>query len=405
MKICTLLLICFFFMLPSIVFALSTSENYQLEGDIDSGGNYSNSENYQSVDSINGENINSTSLGINNQSTLDNASSTSSQSIINKITTSINDVIEAIMSEGIVEAVTSNKTVSENKDTLAITVAVLTGAVAAIPLAANIPMSYSLGNLLSSIFPFLGRRKKTQYWGTVYDAESHQGISRGVVRIYNSETKKIMQTQITDKDGRFDLMIVPGEYYFEVFKKNYFFPSKMVVADYHGGSFKVEQGKNLELNIPLDPKLSHVISYIRSIWGLKKILEFLYYPMLFIGVILSIIFYIKYQDMSNLMVLILYGLIFIYEYYKHHKARPYGLVFDQTNKNPLNLTIVRIFNNTTGKLITTKVTDIKGKFVFLVNQGKYYLTAIKEGYDQYKSNSLDFKTSTLVNIDIPLAKE
>lgn len=400
-----LFVLIFLLLFPTFVWAVSTSENYQLEGDIDNGGNFSSSETYQAVGSINGESVNSTSLDFNNQSTIDNTTNTPSQSIVDKITTSISNIIDSITNQGFVEAVTSNKTVSENKNTLAITVAALTGAVAAIPLAANIPISYSLGNLISSIFPFLGRRKKTQNWGLVYDAESHQGVSRGVVRIINWDTKKVLETKITDKDGRFDLMIAPGEYYFEVFKENYFFPSKIINTDYHGGSIRVEQNKEIRLSIPIDPKLSHVTSFVNSVWNFKKILEFIYFPMLFIGTILSIIFYIKYQDLSNLLVLILYLIIFVYEYYKNHKARPYGLVFDQANKNPLNLTIVRIFDNLSGKLITTKVSDIKGKFVFLVNHGQYYLTAVKQGYSQYKSNSLDFKTNTLVNIDIPLSKE
>lgn len=386
--------------------ALSQSENYQLEGDLDNGGNYSTSENYQGIDSINGENPPSVSLEGNNPTVIEIIDDdVVSQGIISKITSSISDVIQGIAEGSVVEAVTSNNVVSETKTPLAATVAALTGMIAAIPLAANIPLTYSFSNLLFSIFPFLGRRKKNQYWGKVYDAESSQPITQAIVRINSIETKKVLQTQITDNDGRFNLMIAPGQYYLEVFKENYLFPSKMVSSDYHGEVINIKDNKILELSVPLDPKLDQVISHVKKVWHIRKLLEILYYPLLIIGSFLAIIFYLKYKDMGNLLVLLLYFVILFYEIYKSFGSKPYGLVFDVANKNPLDISIVRIFDQKQGKLVTTKVTDIKGKFIFLVNSGQYYLTAIKQGYNQFKSDTLEFKHSSAINIDVPLSKD
>lgn len=410
MKHFILTLISFFLFLPGAVFALSSSENYQLELEFIHITGDASSENYQSGESVAGQpqkltqqDSQETIISLPEEATASSQETTTSV-IVSKIQQSVSGFLETSGINEAIEEITANKTIQENKDNLATAVAALTGAVAAVPLAANLPASYSMANLLHSLFPFLGRRRKSQYWGKVFDAESRQPIIQAIVRIYHKETKKVLQTQITDKDGRFDLLIAPGEYYLEVFKENYTFPSKLIPTDYHGEILKIREGHLLGLNIPLDPQLDKVANRIKSIWNLKKVLESLYYPLLFIGTILSLIFYLKYGDLNNLLILILYLVILLYEFYKGRRSRPYGLVLDQDNKNPLDLAIVRIFTQPNGKLISTKVTDAKGKFTFLVNQGQYQLTVLRQDYQQYKSQILQFKSSTLVNIDVPLTK-
>lgn len=61
------------------------------------------------------------------------------------------------------------------------------------------------------------------------------------------------------------------------------------------------------------------------------------------------------------------------------KQRPYGYVYDSRTKEPVNMAIVRIFNNQ-GKLVTTSVTDSKGRFTGNIKEGFYTLTVSKHGY-------------------------
>ncbi len=61
------------------------------------------------------------------------------------------------------------------------------------------------------------------------------------------------------------------------------------------------------------------------------------------------------------------------------KQRPYGYVYDSRTKEPVNMAIVRIFNSE-GKLVTTSVTDSKGRFTGNIEEGIYTLTVSKHSY-------------------------
>ncbi|MBI5621355.1 DUF4215 domain-containing protein, partial [Candidatus Falkowbacteria bacterium] len=63
-----------------------------------------------------------------------------------------------------------------------------------------------------------------------------------------------------------------------------------------------------------------------------------------------------------------------------YRRRKYGVVYDSLTKRPVDLMIVRLYDNTTNKLVATQVTDSKGRYSFVANPGQYYLKAQKQDY-------------------------
>lgn len=61
------------------------------------------------------------------------------------------------------------------------------------------------------------------------------------------------------------------------------------------------------------------------------------------------------------------------------RNRPYGYVYDSRTKDPISMAIVRIINNE-GKLVSTSVTDSKGRFTSNIEEGHYTVTISKKGY-------------------------
>ena len=57
---------------------------------------------------------------------------------------------------------------------------------------------------------------------------------------------------------------------------------------------------------------------------------------------------------------------------------------------PLSTAVVRIYDSKHNKLLDSQVTDRKGRYGFIVGQGKYYLMVEKAGYMPYRSGEIDF---------------
>lgn len=74
------------------------------------------------------------------------------------------------------------------------------------------------------------------------------------------------------------------------------------------------------------------------------------------------------------------------------KRKGFGIVYNAVSKEPIDLAVVRLFQvigdeNVSGKLVNSRVTDKGGRFYFLVQPGKYKITATKAGF-QFPSEYL-----------------
>jgi len=63
------------------------------------------------------------------------------------------------------------------------------------------------------------------------------------------------------------------------------------------------------------------------------------------------------------------------------KRRKWGIVYNSLSKQPLDLAIVRLYKKEDNRLIQSRVTDKLGRFSFLVDPGRYYLTVTKPKYN------------------------
>ncbi len=62
------------------------------------------------------------------------------------------------------------------------------------------------------------------------------------------------------------------------------------------------------------------------------------------------------------------------------KREKWGLVYNSLNKLPVDLAMVRLINAENGRVMQSKVTDSKGRFIFMVGPGKYRLQAQKSSF-------------------------
>lgn len=282
--------------------------------------------------------------------------------------------------------------------------------VASVGATATAVSSASALNYVRFLFtqPFLLiRRRRRKKWGTVYNAFSKKPIDLAIVRLLQATSGVVVQTRITDAQGRFSFQVLPGSYRLQFLKAGFTYPSialKGAREDgdlldlYHGEIIAAKEGVLLTPNIPVDPAVREETP-ARILWHAK--LRRLQSLMSVVGMFMS--FGALVIAPSLLMAGFVVLQLVLYVLFRRLAIPPrptdWGIAYDETTKKPLSKTVVRIFDKKFNKLLETQVTDVKGKYGFFTARGLYYVTAEKDGYDKYVSSDIDLRNAKETIID------
>ncbi|MDD2807846.1 MAG: DUF4215 domain-containing protein [Patescibacteria group bacterium] len=260
---------------------------------------------------------------------------------------------------------------------------------------------------------FRRRRKK---WGTVYNSLTKQPVDLAIVRLYSQDKNRLIQSRVTDKQGRYNFLTEPGTYYITVTKPRFDFPTNYLKDDkedvkfldlYHGEEIVVTDRKaDIVVNIPLDPQVQEKPAWqVIFQYYLRKI----QYALAFASIPLAIFSVVISPSALTWSLLGLNCVLYIVFRRLGYQRRPknWGIVYDKKSKKPLGRAITRIYDKKYNKLLETRLTDARGRYSFLVNNNIYYVTAEKLGYEPTKTGDIDLlskQREALVGADIPLAR-
>lgn len=261
----------------------------------------------------------------------------------------------------------------------------------------------------------LFRRRKRRGWGVVYNSLTKMPLDLVIIRLVNVLTGRVVQSRVTDKDGRYSFLPNPGGYRLEINLPNFVYPSSFLsvfkedgifIDLYHGETIEVkEKGAIITPNVPLDPVgAEKPISQI--LW--KIVLRRLQHTLSIVSLVLSLIFFLIIPSLLMGVLLavqvIFYGLFLRLAIPSRPKS--WGIIYDENNRKPIQKAIVRIFDNQYNKLLETQITDNKGRYSFLVGRNIYYLMSEKDGYEKRKSNNVDLTqhpdTTASLGVDMGL---
>ena len=324
------------------------------------------------------------------------------------------DAIRQFIDNPIVEEVV------ENSAPLIVTIAAA-NVVAGAGLANLGPILLRIWQTFTEPFLLLSGRRRTP-WGVVYNSLTKIPVDLAIVRLFDKKTGQILSTRVTDKQGRFGFIIKPGTYLLTITKTGYNFPSKKVTGEkdrayenlYHGKPIVVKsRSAFLNLNIPVD-KVGEERAKVNRIVQLRFIFRKLNTLLSFLGPVLGIVIYLINQSTLTLVLMIIHiSMFFVFlAFIRTKKIRPWGRVFDARTNKPINAAIVRIFDAKYDDLLTTQVTDRKGRFGFFVGPSRYLLTSEKEGFKfptvkvvkGYKGEqvNVDKQQEQVISFDIPM---
>ncbi len=100
---------------------------------------------------------------------------------------------------------------------------------------------------------------------------------------------------------------------------------------------------------------------------------------------LSLINLLSYLRFLFLQPILLLGL---------RRRKKWGVVYDSLTKLPVDLAVIRLLDANTNKIVQSRVTDAKGRYVFLANPGTYRLVVEKQKFIFPSKILQDFKEDT-----------
>lgn len=253
----------------------------------------------------------------------------------------------------------------------------------------NFPLRDFFYFFFNSFLEFLGIRKRRRPWGVVYDSLSKKPISGAVVKVIEADSGRVRETRLTDSQGRFGFLVDKGKYFLSVVKSGCDFPSKKIVLNkngsdgyfpsvYLGGNFSFKEGF-LGRNIPLDAENQTAAESYLLLLRFVRFFERIRVPLLILGTVLAFANLYLFRSVLDLVIVLVYIFLWIFEIIERRKIKPYGEVKDEDG-TPLDLAVVRLFRKKSNKLVATSITDKKGRFFILSPKGEFYLTASRSGY-------------------------
>ena len=351
------------------------------------------------------------------------------------------NILKAILPKGVAEfyekKIIQNKTVQAAIQAAAVPIITATSAGITALAAAN--TSIASGSYLLYLWQFLGSplayfsRRKRKAWGIVYNSLTKQPVDLAMVRLWDAKTKKLLQTKVTGRDGRYMFLVKKDkEYYVTVAKPDYEYPSRMLegaerdiiyqnlyyyqIIAIDPSLTSIQRKKEriilprevINLNIPLDPHQKTVfspgltygtksrISYLSDFLGLSRrernkenqalISSYkkaaLRRSVSNIGPVLGFICFILSPSWYTFSLFIVQLLVcFLFRRLAlRRQPKPWGKVKDRKTDRGLDLAVLRLFNKRYGRLLLTQVTPRKGRYGFLVGKENYLLTCERQGY-------------------------
>lgn len=261
----------------------------------------------------------------------------------------------------------------------------------------------------------LGLRRRSG-WGQVYNTLNKLPIDLATVRLVNAETGKVVQSRVTDRRGRYAFIASPGRYHIEVTKGSFVFPSALMIGYkndgrhtdvYHGEDITVtEDDAVITANIPLDPIGENKMP-TRLVW--QKIGRSTQIFVSWLGLFTTVASLYVSRRWYVWVLLGVHVLLFIIfrRLAVPPKIKSWGIVYDTATKHPVGRTVARLFNSEFNKLVSTQITDSRGRYYFLAGDNKYYVTYDHPEYASEKTEIIDLSGKEADNIakDVALKKQ
>ncbi|TAK96446.1 hypothetical protein EPO05_01800 [Patescibacteria group bacterium] len=264
----------------------------------------------------------------------------------------------------------------------------------------------SIGSLLGLIF----RRRRD--WGIVYDVDSNRVLPLASVEIYNS-LGRFVERRVTDKYGAYVFLVPQGKYTLRVSRDGYEPVTKeenfrtLYSDNYYGGELDINNPDLITINIPMRSRVA-VGAPVGSLgWAkFKKALSRFGYSSLsalfYVGFAVSIFaLFVSPNKITNAGIVVAYLLAGTVRRFSM-KQEGWGKVVGEAGA-VAPFTTIRLTDRATGRFVMRTVADEAGRYLLILRQGDYALSAIGVQGDRW-DEALDVRRLTAVKKKLVLKK-
>ncbi|HSX24729.1 MAG TPA: carboxypeptidase-like regulatory domain-containing protein [Candidatus Andersenbacteria bacterium] len=292
----------------------------------------------------------------------------------------------------IVPSEKAQEVLADQEKPIATTLATATLASSVPVVATNVlPSIAQFGQFIGSFFSLYKRKDR---WGIVVDSDIGKPISQAVVQLFDV-SNQLKETQVTGLSGQFGFIPPIGKYHIVVDSPGFIFPARRKPSIALRAGERIYLGEELDIDEQEVGKIPHLIVPMDRIEKLlpadamlqryiNQVVDFLggiSFALLFIGSAINTYFFILTPGRLNTLFEVLYLILFILKLtILLFHARGVGKVINRKTGSSLDLSVVRLYDAKTNRLVQTKVTNKKGGFFILAPRGEYTVSVSKPGY-------------------------
>lgn len=261
--------------------------------------------------------------------------------------------------------------------------------------------------LFTQPFLLIWRRKRMRH-GVIYNSLTKMPMDLSIVRLIHGETGLIVQTQVTDRQGRYLFHVKPGVYRLEVLKPKFVFPSEHVTDQksddeyldvYDGGEIKMKEDGLIAKNVPIDPIVKQETPRrVRVRKGLRLVQR----GVARISIAASVIALIVTPTVPIALGVV--SQLVIYSVFRRlmipSEPKRWGFVYDAKSLKPVANAVIRLYDKKYGKLLDTQLTNAKGQYGFLVGKNVYSITVESRGYESSKVETVEVADTEASGVDV-----
>lgn len=238
---------------------------------------------------------------------------------------------------------------------------------------------------------YIAIKKRGAGYGVVFDSITGKPVPLATVRLVDLHNLPV-SSAVTDKHGRYRLAASTGEYYIDVVKTGFTFPSQRFDKRYAAYDntlpthhIKVQDYGIITKNIPVDPLEQMATSrFLRPRIRLSTNIQFL---IGYLTPFIVIIFPLRYPSIYSWTMYAMYVSIAIGRIATFRPPAPaFGTIKDARTLRPMEKVVVRIFESRFNKLLETQVTSPRGRYAFMIRPGAYYVLIQKPGFKTIRIN-------------------
>lgn len=223
------------------------------------------------------------------------------------------------------------------------------------------------------------RKKKGDDWGTVFDSETKQPIQGAVISLID-QTGHVVDTSISDSQGRYGFLPNPGTYTIHVFKDKHEIQTDRAEDSlygkvYNGCTLSILQDQIENINISLKNTQVDWHDFARrKIFSFNSIFSIIkrdfFFVLFYAGALISAGIAFMFPSFFNILIFIIYLILLTYQIFFKKKA--FGTITHVQTRKPISFAIVSIHEeNEPHRRLKFAVSDVLGRYYLLVENGSY----------------------------------